>query len=141
MTQLAENPLDTARQLCGRDLAAALVNARKRTWSLVQDLSPAQWLPPQQAGVNPVAWELAHLAWFAEFWILRGPHTRNADGYAQGGKAPRFVSPDAHFDSAQLAHALRWTTPMPSRSALESLMRGQLEACLDTLPGRAAWFQ
>ncbi len=137
MTEPAANPLNDARQLCGSDLAAALVDARERTLSLVQDLSPRQWLPPQQAGINPVVWELAHLAWFAEFWILRGPHTRNGNGFAQAGKSPRFVGPDAHFDSAQLAHALRWTTPMPGRAALEGLMREQLDACLQALPRQA----
>ncbi|MBK7006315.1 MAG: DinB family protein [Burkholderiales bacterium] len=72
--------MSDARQLCGTDLAAALRESRQRTLSLVEDLSTAQWSPPCQRGVNPVAWELAHIAWFAEFWILRGPHHRDAQG-------------------------------------------------------------
>lgn len=123
-----------ARHLAGAALAAALRDSRARTWEVVDDLSPAQWRPPQQAGVNPVAWELAHLAWFAEFWILRGPHHRDAQGHAAARHAPRFVGPDAHFDSARLAHAARWSTPMPDRAALETMLAGQLDACIEALP-------
>ena len=54
-----------ARQLCGTELAAALRDSRRRTLSLVDDLTAAQWNPPRKIGINPIAWELAHLAWFA----------------------------------------------------------------------------
>jgi gamma-glutamyl hercynylcysteine S-oxide synthase len=126
--------MSDARHLAGEALAAALRESRTRSWALVGDLTPAQWLPPRQQGVNPIAWELAHLAWFAEFWVLRGPHERNADGQAVARHEPRFAGPDAHFDSARLAHAARWTTPMPSRDDLVPMLAGQLEACVDALP-------
>src|SRR5574337_365220 len=98
-----------ARRLHGADLAAAL------------------------QGVNPVAWELAHLAWFGEFWILRGPH-RRVDGYVHAERPARIAGPDAHFDSARLAHDLRWTTPMPPRAQVAEMLDAQLEACLQALP-------
>ncbi len=123
-----------ARRLAGDDLAAALRDSRAHTWARVGDLSATQWQPPLQPGVNPIAWELAHLAWFAEFWVLRGPHERRADGHAAARHAPRFAGPDAHFDSARLAHAARWTTPMPSRDELARMLADQLEACVEALP-------
>ncbi len=123
-----------ARLLSGEALAAALRDSRVRTWALVADLTPAQWLPPLTDGVNPIAWELAHLAWFAEFWVLRGPHGRDASGQATAHHAARFAGPDAHFDSARLALAARWTTPMPTRNALENILADQLNACIDALP-------
>ncbi len=126
-----------ARQLAGGALAAALRDSRARTWSLVGDLSDAQWRPPYQPGVNPVAWELAHLAWFAEFWILRGPHTRDAQGFACAARAPRHVGPDAHFDSARLAHVQRWRTALPDRARLAAMLDDQLEACVAALPDDA----
>ena len=122
-----------ARQLCGTELAAALRDSRRRTLSLVDDLTAAQWNPPRKIGINPIAWELAHLAWFAEFWILRGPHHRDSQGFAQARNGPRFAGPDALFDSARLAHAQRWLEAMPSRAELGQMMSGQLEACLQTL--------
>ena len=123
-----------ARRLAGAALAAALRDSRARTWALVGDLTPAQWQPPRQPCVNPIAWELAHLAWFAEFWVLRGPHSRGADGHAQAHAPPRFAGPDAHLDSARLPHAARWTTPMPARAPLAQMLADQLEACIDALP-------
>lgn len=122
--------MKTARQLSGTQLADALRDSRARTLSLVEDLNDAQWKPPRQLGINPIAWELAHLAWFAEFWILRGPHQRNPQGFAQAHLPPRFFAPDPLFDSAQLAHAQRWSANLPSRTELPSMMAAQLQACI-----------
>lgn len=127
-----------ARQLCGSKLAAALLESRQRTLQLVEDLSPAQWRPPCQLGVNPVAWELAHIAWFAEFWLLRGPHHGDAQGLLHAAQPPRFAGPDALLDSARLAHAQRWTAPLPTRAELLPMLAGQLQACLAALPMNAA---
>ncbi|KQW37784.1 selenoneine synthase SenA [Rhizobacter sp. Root404] len=126
-----------ARRLAGAALADALRDSRARTWALVGDLDDAQWAPARRPGVNPIAWELAHLAWFAEFWMLRGPHGRDAQGHATARGPARFIAPDAHFDSARLAHAERWTTPMPDRATLATWMQRQLDACIDALPAGA----
>lgn len=123
-----------SRQLAGSDLADAMRDSRARTWALVDDLTASQWLPPLQLGVNPVAWELGHLAWFAEFWILRGPHSRGGDGMANAQLPPRFAGPDALLDSARLAHAARWTEAMPNRNELETMLSQQLEACIAAIP-------
>ena len=123
-----------ARQLHGRDLATALRESRQRTLSLVNDLSPAQWSPPYQLGVNPVAWELAHIAWFAEFWILRGAHHCDTQGLVHASQPPRFAGPDALLDSARLAHAQRWTANLPNRAELANILADQLEACIAALP-------
>lgn len=123
-----------SRQLSGAELVAALRDSRARTLVLVNDLTPAQWSPSQQLGVNPIAWELAHIAWFTEFWILRGPQHRDAQGYAQAAHPPRFAGPDTLFDSARLAHARRWIETMPTRAELEPMLSGQMDACIAALP-------
>ena len=133
MDNVTINPAD-ARQLSGGALVAALRDSRARTWALVADLTPAQWVPPLLDGVNPIAWELAHLAWFAEFWVLRGPHGRDGDGQATARRPARFAGPDAHFDSARLLHPARWTTPMPTRGDLENMLANQLGTCIEALP-------
>lgn len=127
-------PWVDARQLAGPALIAALRDSRARTWALVNDLSPGQWWPPVQEGVNPIAWELAHLAWFAEFWVLRGPHDVSADGLTRASQPHRFAGPDAVLDSAQLLHAARWTTPLPHGTGLTAMLADQLEACIDAVP-------
>ena len=126
--------VDDARQLAGEGLAQALRDSRRQTLARVDDLSVAQWNPARQTGINPIAWELAHLAWFAEFWILRGPHHRDAQGFANALHPHRFAGPDALFDSARLGHAQRWVQPMPTRAELAVVLQGQLEACVHTIP-------
>ena len=130
--------MNSARQLSGTALANALQDSRARSLSLVQDLTDAQWKPPRQPGINPIAWELAHLAWFAEFWILRGPHQRDANGFAQAQLPPRRFAPDTIYDSAQLAHAQRWQIDLLDRIALAERMAAQLQACIEAIPASVA---
>ncbi|MBS0450640.1 MAG: SUMF1/EgtB/PvdO family nonheme iron enzyme [Proteobacteria bacterium] len=123
-----------ARSLAGPALADALRDSRQRTLALVQDLSDAQWLPPHQAGINPVAWEVGHLAWFAEFWTRRGPHRLDEHGLVRAQRPPVILGPDTVFDSAQLAHAQRWTVALPARTELFSMLEQQLEDCVRAIP-------
>ncbi len=122
-----------ARRLAGAALAGALRDSRAATLARTLELTDAEWQVPQRAGLNPVAWELGHLGWFAEFWILRGPHRRNADGRVEAALPARWCGPDAIFDSARLAHAARWTATLPSRRELESALDAQLGACIDAI--------
>ena len=107
-----------ARRLAGAALADALRDARATTLARTLDQDDDAWNVPQQPGVNLPAWELGHLAWFAEFWILRGPHRAGADGFVAAAKPPTIAGPDAIFDSARLAHADRWRVALPSRAEL-----------------------
>jgi EgtB-related family protein len=125
---------DESRLLSGVALADALRASRARTLSLVDSLSDAQWQVPLQPGFNPPAWELAHLAWFGEFWILRGPHRVGDDGFVCAAQPPRIAGPDELFDSARLPHDARWTAPLPSRQRVHEMLAAQLDACLAALP-------
>src|SRR4029079_14001788 len=102
--------------LAGAALAAALRDARATTLARTLDQDDAAWNVPQQAGVNLPAWELGHLAWFAEFWILRGPHRTGADGFVAAARPPAIAGPDAIFDSARLRHHHRPRLPRPARA-------------------------
>ena len=118
------------RTLSGTALGTALRKMRAVTLACVEDLSDEQWQVPQQDGLNPIAWELGHLAWFGEFWVLRGPHRAGADGLMHAALPPRIAGPDALFDSARLPHAARWTVELPSRAYVLELLEAQLEACI-----------
>lgn len=126
--------MNPARRLCGDALATALRDSRARSLALLCDLSDAQWQVPQRQGVNLPAWELAHLAWFGEFWVLRGPHRVGADGLVHAQRPASLAGPDALFDSARLPHAARWTAPLPVRGELLARLAAQLDACIDALP-------
>jgi ergothioneine biosynthesis protein EgtB len=131
-------PDSGARRLSGPALAAALRDCRARTLALLADLSDAQWQVPRQPGLNPPAWELAHIAWFGEFWTQRGPHRVGADGFVHAARPAPRCGPDALFDSARLPHAERWAAAAgPSRAALVERLQAQLDDCIAALAGRA----
>ncbi len=97
-------------------LPLALTDARRRTLELVSDLADAQLLGPKLSIVNPLRWELGHVARFHEKWILR--HVL--------GRAPMRVDGDALYDSAAVPHASRWRLPLPSRAEIgtHKVLRG-----------------
>ena len=95
-----------------------LADARARTLSLADDLSDEQLIVPRLEIINPILWELGHIAYFAEFWILR--HLL--------GHRPMIANADALYDSAKVAHDDRWALPLPSRSATIAFMHDEFAA-------------
>jgi len=88
-------------------LLALICDARKRTVDLITDLTDEQLLGPRLAIVNPLLWEIGHIAWFQERWVLRhgmGESAIRADG-------------DALYDSSAIPHDTRWDLPLPGRAA------------------------
>jgi iron(II)-dependent oxidoreductase len=98
-------------------LIEALRETRTRTLELVDDLSDAQWMGPHLAIVNPLRWEIAHVAWFQEFWILR--HF--------GKQPPILKNGDDLYDSARVAHDTRWDLPLLKREETFAYMETVLE--------------
>ncbi len=87
-------------------ITAWIIDARTRTLALVADLLGPDLLGPRLAIVNPLLWEIGHVAWFQEHWLLR--HSR--------GLGPIRADGDALYDSAAVAHDTRWDLPLPSRA-------------------------
>ena len=134
------------------ELAAWVRDSRIRSLSLLADLSDEQWLGPRLAIVNPPLWEIGHVAWFQEHWVLRGI----------GGARPLRPNADALYDSSAVPHSLRWDLPLPSRRetlayaeavhdrVLEKLARGepgpalryfvQLAVFHEDMHGEAFWY-
>jgi len=81
--------------------------ARQRTCELVADLTDAQLLGPRLPILNPLLWEIGHVTWFQEKWVLRRSATYS------------MVRPDADalYDSAAVPHEIRWDLPLPGREA------------------------
>lgn len=86
--------------------AAQLRASRARSRALTLDLRGEQWFGPRLPIVNPVLWELGHIAWFEERWCLRW----RADGSLAASVLPEA---DALYDSSAIAHDLRWDLPLP----------------------------
>ena len=52
-------------------LTEILRDARARTLELLQGLDETQIIGPELDIVNPILWEIGHVAWFYEYFILR----------------------------------------------------------------------
>ncbi|HEX4803190.1 MAG TPA: selenoneine synthase SenA [Myxococcaceae bacterium] len=87
-------------------LGTMVDDARRRTVALVADLSVDQLFGPRLATVNPLLWEIGHVGWFQERWVLR---------HALGRK-PLRENGDALYDSSTVPHDTRWGLPLPSRA-------------------------
>jgi gamma-glutamyl hercynylcysteine S-oxide synthase len=104
-------------------LADWVRDARQRTVALVDDLSDEQLLGPRLSIVNPLLWEVGHIAWFQEKWVLR--HV--------GGQPPLQADGDALYDSAAVPHAARWDLPLPSRAVTLHYMQQVRDRILERL--------
>ncbi|MGI8838893.1 MAG: selenoneine synthase SenA [Pyrinomonadaceae bacterium] len=102
-------------------LVEALKETRARTLELVGDLNDEQLLGPRLQIVNPLRWEIGHVAWFQEFWVLR--HL--------GRQPPILEHGDQLYDSARVAHDTRWDLPLPGIKETLAYMRQIIERVME----------
>lgn len=116
------------------DLVAQLRETRLRTRRLTEDLSSPELLGPRLDIVNPVLWEIGHVAWFHEYWTLRHAH----------GRAPLIERGDRLWDSSNVPHATRWQLDLPDRDGtfgyMADVLARQEERLAGGLDGGAAYF-
>lgn len=105
MSQAAQAQRPTSGASAG-ELMAQLREARHRTERLTEDLSSSELMGPYLTIVNPVLWEIGHVAWFHEYWTLR----------EAAGRAPLIERCDRLWDSSAVAHATRWHLDLPDRA-------------------------
>ena len=109
-------------------LAAMMASARQRTLELVEGLTQDQLIGPKLATVNPLLWEIGHVAWFHEQFILRREY----------GHAPLLARGDQLYDSIAIEHEARWDLPIyPLREMLDYMARVH-EALVQRLGGGLA---
>jgi iron(II)-dependent oxidoreductase len=102
-------------------LIEALKETRARTLELVDDLNDEQLIGPRLKIVNPLRWEIGHLAWFQEFWLLR--HLAKQPAILKHG--------DELYDSARVGHDTRWDLPLLGRDATMTYMSQVLERVIE----------
>ncbi|HYV50294.1 MAG TPA: hypothetical protein VE910_00200, partial [Dongiaceae bacterium] len=61
----------TLEGVTAAELRRDLLDARARTLAIVSDLEGDRLMGPQLSIINPLLWEIGHLAWFQENWVLR----------------------------------------------------------------------
>lgn len=98
--------LHAAQTLTAEQLAEWVIDARQRTMDLVADLDDEALIGPLLPTVNPLLWEIGHLSWFSEKFVLR-------DALQQ---PPIIPHADALWDSGAIPHDTRWRLRLPSRA-------------------------
>ncbi|MCA3069604.1 MAG: ergothioneine biosynthesis protein EgtB [Rhodocyclaceae bacterium] len=102
--------------------------ARARMLALFDALPADGLLGPKLSIVNPPLWELGHLGWFQERWLLR-PRS-------DGTLAPSLLKDaDALYDSAAVAHGRRWELPLPGPEATRRYLSQVFERVMERLEG------
>lgn len=86
-------------------IAAWVRDARERSLELIADLTDRQLKVERLYIVNPLDWEIGHVAYFQELFVLR----------ALDKAKPFFENADAIFDSINIEHDVRWDLPIPPR--------------------------
>lgn len=104
-------------------LAAWVRDARETTLRLVDDLSDEQMMAKPLDIINPLLWEIGHVAWFYEKWIVR----------RLLGREPARPDADELFDSIAIHHDTRWDLPLPSRAEMYGYMEAVQAQVLDAL--------
>lgn len=119
-------------------LAHLLTTTRQRTLALLDHYVAAlgpQLLVPQSAQLNPPLWEMGHIAWFQEVWIAR--NRQRHLGIACDIDAARSDSilrnADSLYDSSRVAHASRWSLPLPDLQSTRDYARAVLDQTLTLL--------
>ena len=83
-------------------LSELLEDAHSRTLELLEDLDDQQLMGPKLPTVNPLLWEIGHVAWFSEQFVLRKLHNYQAS-------RPEL---DNIYDSIAIEHPTRWDLPL-----------------------------
>jgi iron(II)-dependent oxidoreductase len=110
-------------KLTASQLVDFLTEARGRTLDLVADLTDEQMIGPRLNIVNPPLWEIGHIAWSQEFWVLR--HLRKQKPILEGS--------DALYNSTEVIHNTRWDLPLPSREGTLKYMEEVLHRVIEAL--------
>src|SRR5438067_1463353 len=87
-------------------LLDALLDARRVELALLDDLSDAQMLGPRGHFLEPPIWEMGHVGWFQEYWLLR----------RLDGADPLLPGADEIYDSFNVSYTQRWDHRIPSRA-------------------------
>lgn len=109
-----------------KELAQNLLDARRRELEVLAGLNDEQMFGSRMRIIEPPIWEMGHVGWFQEHWILR-----NLDKTAP-------IKPAAYklYDSFNIPNAERWELVFPSRQETLDYITAVLERCLQRLEGR-----
>ena len=106
------------------ELAAALEHARDRTLTLLEPLSDDQLAAQVSPLQSPLVWDLAHIGYFEELWLLR----------RVGGRSALSSEYDDLYDSFSHGRDERGRLPILSPQAARAYIEAVRESVLGLLP-------
>jgi len=110
-------------RLPAEQLSALATDARRRTLDLVADLRDDQLEVPYLPMINPLRWELGHVAFFWDAFVL-----------GSLGAPERLIdNGNETFNSFDVDHAERWHLPLGSRTEVLDYMQRVFDAALERL--------
>lgn len=109
-----------------RTLIEWINDARARTCALIADLDDEQLMGPRLPTVNPLLWEIGHVTWFQEKWVLRHTYDYN----------PIRTDADALYDSTAIPHDTRWNLPLPSHQDTLSYLHDVRDRVIEHVENR-----
>ncbi len=110
----------------GKEIADRLIDTRIRELELMQDLSDEQMLGSSMRIVEPPIWELGHVGWFQDRWILQNLDQR----------PPVDPRADDLYNSFKIPNADRWNLSFPSRGQTFEYITDILEQIIRRLEMR-----
>jgi iron(II)-dependent oxidoreductase len=121
--------MDTDKQparVTAERLLQALADARRTELELFDGLADTQMLGVKAHFLEPPIWEMGHVGWFQEYWILR--HLDRAEALLPGS--------DGIYDSFNVSYKLRWGHQYPSRRETEAFIGEVLKRSTGRLESR-----
>jgi iron(II)-dependent oxidoreductase len=113
-------------KLPATELFELLTDARPRTLELVADLTDEQFTVPKVVIVNPFNWELGHVAFFYDAFLLG----------VLGAKEYLIEGGGNLYDSFKVDHDDRWDLPLPQRKETLDYMKRVHERTVNRLESR-----
>jgi gamma-glutamyl hercynylcysteine S-oxide synthase len=95
-----------------QELAEALKRARERTLRLIEPLTDEQLVAQVSPIMSPLVWDLAHIGWFEELWLIR----------RIGGSEPSLEGFDDLYDAFRHPRGERSKLPMPTPSEVRAYL-------------------
>lgn len=116
------------------ELAGALQDARNTTLALFdcyaeQGMDVARRVPVLPH-IDPPLWTLGHIAWFAEWYILR---EAESSAPVAAHRHSMLTKGDDWFDPNTVPHRTRWSLELPSKGALKTYCHEVLDRVIDKL--------
>ncbi len=105
----------------GQEIADRLVDTRQRELEVITDLTNEQLLGPSMHIVEPPIWELGHVGWFQDRWILQNldqaePADERADSLYDSFNVPNDQRPALRYPS--LGQTIEYITDILERVIL-----------------------